>query len=112
MTRFNSWGNGNKYGAKKTYSELCQKTFDSKVEARRGEQLCLAEKTGAISELKYQVTYKLFDKPKISIKIDFQYKENGKLYHEDVKGMGETREFRVKRAWFLEKYGYVIFLTQ
>lgn len=107
------YGGGNKYGAIRTYSELCGRTFDSKSEARRGEQLFLANKAGAITDLEYQVTYSLCNEPKknCKIKIDFRYKENGNLYHEDVKGMGETRDFRTKRIFFYVLYGYEIFIT-
>lgn len=101
----------NKYSAKKTWSELCQRKFDSKAEARRAEQLFLAQKSGAISDLHFQVPFQLCLKPNIKIKIDFAYKQDGKQYYEDVKGMGETREFRVKRAWLKEKYGIEIFIT-
>ena len=103
---------GNKYSAKKTYSELCQRTFDSKAEARRGEDLTLLDKAGEISDLEFQVMYQLCQKPNIKIKVDFRYTENGKQILEDVKGMGETREFRVKRAWLAEKYNVQILLTK
>jgi hypothetical protein len=95
----------NKYRAVKTYSELCERTFDSKAEARRGEELKLLERAGEIRDLQYQVLFSLCQKPKIAIKIDFSYRENGQVVYEDVKGMGETREFRVKRAWLKEKHG-------
>ena len=105
--------NRSKYGAKRTWSELCQRRFDSRAEAKRGEELFLLQKAGAISELEFQKEYRLCDKPKISVKIDFYYKEtSSKRYvHEDVKGMGETREFRIKRAWLQEKYGIIVYLT-
>lgn len=109
MSRINR---GNKYSAKKTYSELCQRTFDSRKEALRGEDLALLEKMGEISDLKYQVSFQLCQKPNIKIKLDFAYKENGKMVYEDVKGMGETREFRVKRAWLAEKYGIEVKLIK
>jgi len=102
---------GNKYSASKTYSELCGRTFDSKKEARRGEELVLQEKVGAISDLQYQVSFLLCQKPNIKIKVDFAYSEDGKRVFEDVKGMGETREFRVKRAWLAEKYGVEVRLS-
>ena len=89
----------NKYGAKWTYSELCGRFFDSKAEARRGEELALLERAGEISNLAYQVCFILNKKPRVSITVDFGYIEGGKQVYEDVKGMGETREFRVKRIW-------------
>ncbi len=101
----------NKYGAKKTWSELCQRTFDSKAECRRGEELNLLERAGAISDLRYQVFWVLCAGPKVTIKIDFAYLENGQRIYEDVKGMGETREFRVKRLWLKEKFDVEVKLT-
>ena len=102
-----------KYGAIKTFSELCERRFDSRAEARRGEELVLLQRAGAIKDLQYQVDFRLCDKPKISIRVDFVYieVESGRKVHEDVKGVGETREFRVKRAWLKEKYGIEVFLT-
>lgn len=101
----------NKYRAKRTYSELCKREFDSKAEARRGEELWLLEREGVIDDLQYQVPYVLCEKPSIKIKIDFVYWLDGKIIHEDVKGM-ETREFRIKRAWLKEKYGIDVWLTK
>jgi len=112
--RMNYWQKRRtKYGAVKSWSELCQRKFDSKTEARRGEELWLLQKSGAISGLTFQKDIRLCDKPKISIKVDFVYTEtsSGRLVHEDTKGVGETREFRVKRAWLKEKYGIDVFLT-
>lgn len=102
----------NKFSAVKTYSELCQRKFDSKAEAKRGEELRMQEIAGAITDLQYQVSYQLCQKPNIKIKVDFVYKHNGDTIHEDVKGMGETREFRVKRAWLKEKYGIDVYITK
>ena len=93
-----------KYGAKKTESELCGRTFDSKAEARRGEELYLLQQAGVIEDLEYQVQYQLCLKPNIKIKVDFKYKENGTICHEDEKGM-MTREFRVKMAWLEQSQG-------
>jgi len=106
------WNNTNKYMAKKTYSNVLERKFDSKAECRRAEELFLLQKAGAIKDLKFQVPYQLSKKPNIKIKIDFVYTEveSGRLIHEDTKGM-ETREFRVKRAWLQEKYGVQVFLT-
>jgi hypothetical protein len=101
-----------KYNARKTYSELCGRTFDSKAEARRGEELKLLEKAGEISNLEYQISFQLCQKPNIKIKVDFVYQENGQKTFEDVKGMGETREFRVKRAWLKEKYGVEVIIIK
>lgn len=97
----------NKYRAKRTYSELCRRTFDSKAEARRGEELKLLEQGGVIKNLEYQVSFLLCLKPSIKIKVDFAYKIDGRILYEDVKGM-ETREFRVKRAWLEQSQGIKI----
>jgi len=101
----------NKYSAKKTYSELCGRKFDSKAEAKRGEELHLLQKAGEISDLQYQVRFVLHHKPIISIKIDFMYKEKGVMIYEDAKGM-ETRDFRVKRYWLEEQQNIKILLTK
>ena len=101
----------NKYGARRTISRLCGREFASRAEAFRAEDLALMERAGEITELRYQVPIKLYDKPKVTITIDFCYKENGVQIWEDVKGMGESREFRVKRLWAKEKYGIDIKLT-
>jgi predicted 3-demethylubiquinone-9 3-methyltransferase (glyoxalase superfamily) len=96
---------GNKYGAIRTWSELCQRTFDSKAEAKRGEELALMERAGEIGNLTYQMCYSLSVKPKVTITIDFVY-QNGatETFFEDVKGV-LTRDFRTKLAWLKEKYG-------
>jgi len=100
-----------KYRATRTYSELCKRKFDSKIEARRGEELKLLEQADVIDDLQYQVSFQLCKKPSIKIKIDFVYWLEGEPIYEDVKGMGETREFRVKRAWLKEKFGIEIWVT-
>lgn len=110
MTRLDS--SGNKYHSVRTWSELCQRWFSSKAEAKRGEQLKLLEKAGEIEELKYQVKFILCNKPRCSIKVDFAYLLNGEQIYEDVKGAKETREFRVKRLWAKEKFGIDIALVR
>lgn len=115
----------NKYGAKRTYSELCGRTFASKAECRRGEELALLEKAGEISDLKYQPKFVLCERPRITITLDFAYIDYNELaigqkfgesnrmggteplgvdVYEDVKGV-LTRDFRTKLAWLKEKYG-------
>lgn len=101
----------NKYSATKTYSELCGRTFDSKKEARRGEKLVLLEKIGEISDLQYQVSFKLCEKPNIKIKVDFAYRQDGKTIYEDTKGI-LTREARVKLAWLAEKHNVIVRLIR
>jgi len=97
---------GNKYGAVRTYSELCQRTFDSKAEARHGEELYLRYKAGEIALLDYQVKFVLCEQPKITVTIDFAYLENDGQTRtfEDVKGV-LTRDSRTKYAWLKEKHG-------
>lgn len=105
----------NKYGARRTWSELCQRTFDSKAEAVRGEELRLLEMAGKIKWLEYQECHVLSEKPKVTITIDFEYvdwekweESDGYPVHptvyEDVKGV-LTRDFRTKLAWLKEKHG-------
>lgn len=101
----------NKYSAKKTYSELCGRTFDSKAEARRGEELELLQKAGKIRNLQYQESFQLCQKPNIKIKIDFGYKENGKQLWEDTKGM-ITREARIKLAWLKQQQGIDVIISK
>jgi len=98
-----------KYGAKRTWSELCQREFASKAEAVRGEELALMEKAGLISHLEYQPRFELCEDPKITITLDFSYRDETpgilpKRIFEDVKGV-LTRDFRTKLAWLKEKYG-------
>lgn len=101
---FNPYRGRTKYSAVKTYSELCQRKFDSKAEARRGEELYLLQQAGVITDLEYQITFVLSHKPSIKIKVDFAYKVDGKMVYEDAKGM-LTREFRVKMAWLEQSQG-------
>ena len=100
-----------KYGAQRTWSELCQRTFASKAEARRGEELEMFQRAGEISNLVFQPKWVLCEKPKITYAADFSYHENGKVIVEDVKGV-LTRETRVKLAWLTEKYGVKVALVQ
>ena len=100
-----------KYGSKRTWSELCQRQFDSKAECIRGEELALMERGGLIEDLRYQVKFVLSENPKVSITIDFTYLDNGKRIFEDTKGM-ETREFRVKRIWLKQLCGIDIVLNR
>lgn len=94
----------NKYGAKKTYSELCRRQFDSKLEARRADQLFLLETAGVISDLEFQKRIVLSDikNYRVTITIDFKYVEDGVVVWEDAKGKMMS-DFRVKLAW-LKKY--------
>jgi hypothetical protein len=106
MTRLNG---GNKYHAKRTWSILCQREFDSRAEAMYGDNLFLMQKAGEISQLEFQHRFVLCEKPKVTITIDFRYvnhSDEGTHYwtYEDVKGV-MTRDFRTKLAWLKEKHG-------
>ena len=101
----------NKYNAKRTYSELCQRWFASKLEAKRGEQLRLMEMAGEIGILKYQIPFVLSKNPKITVTIDFFYVKplEGGIY-EDAKGV-LTRDSRTKYAWLEQKLGIKVKLV-
>ena len=111
----------NKYHAVNTWSELTQRVFDSKAEARRGEELALLERGGVISDLQYQVKFVLCDKPKVTITIDFAYVEDGTFgeyeipvkvrKYEDTKGV-LTRDFRTKLAWLEQLHGIRVTLSK
>jgi len=103
----------NKYNAQRTWSELCQRTFDSRAEARRGEELRLLELAGDIRELRYQIPFVLCVKPKITITIDFFYRRFGlnEPFYEDVKGV-LTRDSRTKLAWLQQKYSIEVKLSK
>ena len=117
---------GNRHHAIKVWSETCHRMFDSKAEARRGDELALMEKAEEITNLQFQVTYVLSEKPKVSITLDFKYKEMTGLRQyiiEDVKGWKYTkkrhlsrpiieRDFKVKLAWLKEKYGIEVKLVK
>jgi len=100
----------NKYHAIKTYSSLCGRQFDSKREAGRAEELHLLQMAGQIEKLKYQVPFVLSEKPRVTIKIDFGYVQDGKQVYEDSKGV-LTRDARTKLAWMKEKFGIDVILS-
>lgn len=116
-----------KYGnRKKTIDGI---TFDSKLEARRYNELKALQGAGIISDLRMQVKFVLIPaqreesgevyvrgqhkgEPKpgkviekeCSYIADFVYLENGKLVVEDTKGM-RTKEYIVKRKLMLYVHG-------
>lgn len=102
----------NKYRAKRTYSELCQRWFASKKEAGRGEELLLMERVGVIRGLEYQIKFVLSEKPKVTITIDFSYtlRETEVQKYEDSKGV-LTRDFRTKLAWLKQCRGIDVILS-
>jgi len=102
-----------KYGAVRTWSELTQRYYASKAEAKRGEELHLLQLAGGISHLEYQVKFILCDDPgwKESIRVDFIYTENGKTVLEDTKGK-LMADFKAKRSWLRQLTGKEIILTK
>ena len=100
---------GNKYHAARTWSELCNRWFDSKAEARRGEALAMLERAGEIRRLEYQPRWVLSDDPRVTYKADFAYWIDSEQVLgeeqviEDVKG-ALPRDTRTKLAWLKQKY--------
>ncbi len=94
----------NKYGARVTWSELCQRRFASQAEARRGEELALLERAGEITQLAYQPRYVLSKQPRVTYTADFAYLDAaGEPHTEDVKGI-LTRDTRTRLCWLREKF--------
>ena len=102
----------NKYGARRTWSNLCDRVFDSKAECIRGEELALLARAGEISDLRYQVKFLLSENPKVTITIDFSYIAEGKRIFEDSKSGILTRDFRTKLAWLEQSQGIKVLLTK
>lgn len=122
MTRWNYYAGSrrNKYKNKKT--EVDGIIFDSIKEARRWQELRLAEKAGAIGDLKRQVRYQLIPAQRepdtrgprggiIKGKLleravyyiaDFVYLDisTGQIVAEDTKGF-KTKEYTIKRKLML-----------
>jgi len=105
-----------KYKNKKTVVDGLK--FDSKLEARRYEELKLMERAGAITDLKVHPKFKLScgDKPilvkskgypngrRATYTADFSYLRGDELVVEDTKGM-DTSESRLRRAIVEAQYG-------
>jgi hypothetical protein len=106
--------NYRKYSNKKVVTESGIK-YDSKREAKRGAELELLEKIGAISGLKRQITYQLIPKQDgeraCTYILDFEYfdEEFNKPVWEDVKGM-KTEVYRIKKK--LMKWVHDITITE
>ena len=107
MTRYNF---SKLHHAQRTYSELCQRWFTSQSECARGEELWQEQLDGKISGLDFQIRFILSVEPKVSIKIDFAYKNNGIQVYEDSKGI-LTREYRAKLAWLKKEKGIDVILS-
>lgn len=73
------------------------KRFDSKAEAARYQVLRLLEKAGEIKDLECQPVFRF--PMGFSYRADFQYREDGWLVAEDVKGFS-TAVFRLKARCF------------
>lgn len=121
---YQSTGGFVKYKNKKTVVDGI--TFDSKREARRWQELKLAESAGAIGDLERQVKFELIPvqrepdtigpkggiKPgkvlerKVEYIADFVYMDlhTGEKVVEDTKGM-RTPEYRIKRKLMLYVHG-------
>nr|DAI03029.1 MAG TPA: Endonuclease [Caudoviricetes sp.] len=111
-----------KYHSKKTTRGGV--TFDSRMEARRYDELLLLQQAGKIKNLRRQVKFVLIPtqrEPKIigprggvkngkllerecSYVADFVYSENGKMVVEDAKGV-RTKDYIIKRKLMLRVYG-------
>jgi hypothetical protein len=85
-----------KYNAIKTVIDGI--TFDSKLEAKRYSQLKILERSNEISNLELQIPMHIvINDVKICKYIcDFRYTCNGKVIHEDAKGM-TTPVFNLKK---------------
>lgn len=103
-----------KYSNKKVVTESGIK-YDSKREAKRGAELELLEKIGAISELQRQVRYEIIPKQDgeraCTYIVDFEYidEEKFKRVWEDVKGH-KTEVYRIKKK--LMRYVHGITITE
>ena len=95
-----------KYNAKKTVVDGI--TFDSKKEAARYVELKAMEQAGEITHLELQPKFQLQAKYKngagkgireVSYIADFQYKQDGKVIVEDVKGV-KTEVYKLKKKMF------------
>ena len=101
----------NKYHAVRTFSNLVGIWFASKGECVRGEELRLRQLAGEITNLHYHVKFVLSKRPKVSIEVDFVYREDGRVVHEDFKGR-LTEAYRIKMAWLKDQQGIDIILTR
>jgi len=90
--------------------------FDSKVEAKRYNQLRLLQQCGVITDLQCQVSFELAPavhlhgrhrmSPPLRYLADFVYRQDGKQIVEDVKGAEKVTEgFRIKRHLMATVHG-------
>ena len=102
----------NKYNAVKVVIDGTK--YDSRKEARRGEELKMLEKAGCISSLRFQVRFVLQESFKrdgktiraIEYVADAVYIEDGKTIVEDTKSPATAAKdsYRIKKKLFLYKY--------
>lgn len=87
-------------------------TFDSKMEYRRWNALCLLEKAGEISDLQRQIPYSLDVNGLHICKYiaDFIYIQDGKQVVEDSKGY-RTPDYKIKRSLMKAIHGIDILET-
>lgn len=87
--------------------------FDSMLEGERYKTLRIAERGGAISDLKLQVPFELKVNGLLICKYiaDFTYIQNGKLVVNDAKGV-QTKEFKLKQKLMLAVHGIEIQLSK
>lgn len=104
-----------KYGNKKTIVDGFE--FDSKLEAKRYNELKILLRSGVISDLTLQKVFLLQDgftyakkrERPITYVCDFYYKDKqGNEIVEDAKGF-KTDVYKIKRKMFLFKYPHIIF---
>lgn len=88
--------NPHKYHAQP--SILAGRRFDSKLERDRAGELELLQQAGAISNLEFQVTFRLSE-ASVTYRADFVYTEDGRPVVEDVKGMATPRFRMIKKLW-------------
>lgn len=92
--------------------EIEGEKFRSKTEAERYGQLRLAEREGAITDLKREVTFELEVNGFLITKYraDYTYRRNGELVVEDRKGM-VTPEFKLKFKLMKACLGITVYCT-
>ena len=101
----------NKYNAVRVRQD--GHTFDSKAEHRRYCELRLLERAGAITDLVVHPRFDLLPAtawngkryPAVRFTPDFQYREDGRMVVEDVKGgkATQTRDFKLRlRLWIMD----------
>jgi hypothetical protein len=91
-----------KFNNRWTWSNLCQRKFQPKLEAERAEYLTFRQMAGEISDLKFQAPIVISKDPSVKLIVDFSYIENGELIYDDAKGYLKE-ETRIKLAWLKEK---------